>query len=797
MKDEEPLPIETIRPAFNIAVDKGPVVITSPTGSGKSTAVPRWCAKKGRVLVIEPRRVACRGLASRVAELEGCALGLKVGYAVRDDSRYCDETSILFATPGVVLRYLADGRSLSFDIVIIDEFHERSLDVDLLAALLLMRFSGPLVIMSATMDADRIAAHVKGLHLTADTRRFPVSEVFIPGKTLLPDSRGLAERVEQALTKVPSDAGDVLIFLPGKAEIAALSRRLSEKRHFEILEIHGGLSLEAQSRVFVQGAAQRVILATNVAETSITIPNIGVVVDSGLVKRNRFFNGRGYLTEVPIALDSAAQRAGRAGRLRPGICFRLWSKEAVLDPITPPEIYRESLDTMLLAAAACGATVDELPFLDRPKPYAVEAAKSAIFSLGAIGSDARITERGRRLFGLPLDPAQGALLVEAERLGCIEDAVDLIAAEAVGRPLFVQGRRPENEQNDLRAPGCDAVAHILAVRMGDAAQHGLDPFVLKEARAVRKRLRDVWSLTREIKEPTRIERSLLIEAALAADPRCAYIARRRRGRVFWANGGTEITLGRSSAVDESKADAVLVLSSMALGTSLMDTEIFATCAMPVTFSALSKAELGEETVSHAAKDKGVVTAQISRVFAGAVIDTREEIPTGGLARDAIAAIFLRDGFFRKSREAAEQTLIAAALARALTSSHKPIEAMDLGVWQEVDEVLSLEAWVKQKLVALGVSSGADFSLLSPEDFLPPTLPEETRARLDRDFPRRLSLGDVKYDILYDLANMEATLVMTEGTRQTPPPLSTLPRLKGFRIRAKHHSKVWVLKEKDR
>jgi hypothetical protein len=295
---------------------------------------------------------------------------------------------------------------------------------------------------------------------------------------------------------------------------------------------------------------------------------------------------------------------------------------------------------------------------------------------------------------------------------------------------------------------------------------------------------------------SRIDRSLLIEAALAADPRCAYIARRRRGRVFWAGGGTEIGIGRTSAVDEDKAKAIVVLSSMAIGLSLVETKIIATAAMPVHYTALAKAGLGEETVTHAAKEGGVATAEISRVFAGAVIDTREEIPEGALARDAVAALFFRDRFFRESRNAAEKILEAAALARGLNAARWMSEGLDLGEWQD-DEIPSPSVWVERRLIALGVSSGADLPMLSPEDFLPPNLPEETEARLDREFPRRLSLGDVKYDIVYDLANREATLIMTEGKRQTPPPLTTLPSLRGFKIRAKHHSKVWVLRDTDR
>lgn len=792
MTDGTQLSIEGIRGAFEEAVARGAVVISSPTGSGKSTAVPRWWSRTGRVLVIEPRRVACRGLASWVAKLEETPLGKGVGYAVRDDRRYSDDSRIVFATPGVVLRWMSDGQPLRFDGVIIDEFHERSLDVDLLLALLMTRLSGRLTVMSATMAAGRVAEHLDATLLTAKARRYPVEEVYVAGNALLPDTRGLSSRVDKALERI-RDTGDVLLFLPGKAEIAAMAGHLEKQRRFEVLQIHGGLTLEEQSRVFEPGEKQRVILATNVAETSITIPNIGTVLDSGLVRRTRYVDGRGYLTLVPVALDSADQRAGRAGRLREGTCFRLWSQEAVLSPTTPPEIHREALSPLLLAAAACGERVDDLPFLDPPKPYAVDAARDDLSALGAVDGASRITERGRRLFGLPLDAALGSLLVEAEKESCIEAAIDLVAALSVGRAMFTGDRRMLDEQDDLRIDGCDALAHIRAVREGHARRHRLSPFVLKESRAIRRRLRAAWSLPDA--PPPPVDRNALVRAALRADRKCGYIARRRRGRVHWANGGTEITLSRESAVDEDKENAVAVLASMAFGTSLVDARIIATAAMPVTFRQLRDAGYGEERVDNAAREGGTVQARITRVFAGAVIESREEMPVGALARQAIASLFIDGKLYPNALAKTRSILDAAALARRLTASSAFAPDMDLGPWASEEVVLSPDAWVANHLETLGVVSGNDLSLLSEGDFIAPDLPTETRDFIDREFPRQLSLGDVKYVIEYDLAKREATLVMTEGKRKLPPPVTTLPTLRGFRVRAKHHSKVWVLRER--
>ncbi|TNF24256.1 MAG: ATP-dependent RNA helicase, partial [Deltaproteobacteria bacterium] len=370
------LPIDALRQAFDAALRAGPVVVTAPTGSGKSTRVPSWCP--GPVLVVEPRRVACRSLARRVAELEGTSVGAEVGYHVRDDRRASDATRILFATPGVVLRWLAGGAALPFATVILDELHERSLDVDLLLALLLSRRPAQLVAMSATLDAERVAAHLGGTLLRGDGRLFPVAVSYLGEPAALPTSEGLADRVADAVARAEQDPGDVLVFLPGKAEIARVADRLERRCPHEVLQLHGALPAEVQDRAFSPGPRRRVILATNVAETSLTLPRIGVVIDAGLVRRTRYHHGRGVLTLTAIAGDSADQRTGRAGRLGPGVCYRLWGRAGRLEPVTPPEIARESLVPLVLGAAACGADVDALAFLDPPAGHAVAQARGEL-----------------------------------------------------------------------------------------------------------------------------------------------------------------------------------------------------------------------------------------------------------------------------------------------------------------------------------------------------------------------------------------------------------------------------------
>ena len=818
------LPIDAIRDEVLAAAERAPVVVSSPTGSGKSTQVPRWFARLGRVLVVEPRRVACRSLAVRVAELEGARLGEAVGYTVRDDHRARASTRTTFATPGVVLRMLAssgDNALDSYATIIIDELHERSLDVDLICALLLGRYRGRLLAMSATLDGERVARYLGGAHIHAPGRVFPVVKHYLPGPkgTLLPEARGVEDRVVSAIRAARGDPGDILVFLPGKAEIGATAAALRRASDLDIetLTLHGGLTLAEQSRVFRGGSARRVILSTNVAETSLTIDGVGVVIDSGLVRQTRYFRGRGFLMLVPIASDSADQRAGRAGRTAPGICYRLWSPSARLAEATAPEVYRESLVPLVLAAASCGAAVDALPFLDPPKSHAVEAATEELQALGALDSAAgaaatsTLTERGRRLFGLPLDSHLGRLLVEAEtqppeRFG---DVVDLVAALSVGRPLFAGRRREADEDgeldHELRSGGSDAVALVRAVRRGDARMHGLNRFVLQEARAASRRLRKAFGLPARASDPEAPDRrsaaafsEAIARLALAADPRCAHVKRVRKRRVAWSNGGTEIELGSSSVVDPEEVDAIAVLDSRAIGVGRRDTRVIATCALPLRLRAMADAGLGRDRLARVALtgDRSVV-AVIDRVYARRVLATREDVPVGALAREGIRDLFVRGTLFRGAAGPALGRLAAARLYLRLVANR--LEASDpewechpewSGVGPHVPED---GEWVLRRLEVLGVESGDDATLLDPADLTPPPLPDSVRVLLDRSYPQEVSLGDATYKVEYDLSGRRVALHQTRGDRKEPPALSYLPRFTGFGIEVVARGKRRVLR----
>jgi ATP-dependent helicase HrpB len=439
----------------------GCLVLSAPTGSGKSTQVPRYLRGrvKGRVLVLEPRRLSARSLAQRVAQEEKVPLGSKVGYQVRFDSRCGPGTEVVFQTYGLfVAQLLQDPKLSGVGAVLLDEFHERTLDADLaLAWLKALRRERPelkLVVMSATLEPGELRSYLPGAAaVDVPGRLHPVKVSHHP----LTAREGAAEGTLAALRELAKQGldGSVLVFLPGLREIRRARAVLTpwcREQGLGLHALHGSMELSEQSAVMEEGAA-KVILATNVAETGLTIPGVTAVIDSGLhrVAAHDAARGINTLYVARISRANAAQRAGRAGRTAPGRCVRLWSlaDEAGMAPGLKPEMSRLELSSLRLQAASLPGPVD---WLTPPPEAAWAAAGRSLEALGAV-KDGRITARGRALLRYPAPPRVAAVLEDARALG--PEGYERACAMAA---LFESEARRPDAALDLSAAASDLLA---------------------------------------------------------------------------------------------------------------------------------------------------------------------------------------------------------------------------------------------------------------------------------------------------------------------------------------------------
>lgn len=456
------LPVEELAgPLVRALSSHGCAVVYAPTGSGKSTRIPRMLLEglpqedKRRIVVLQPRRLAARALARRVAWECGCQPGGLVGYHVRFERVFGSQTRILFITEGILPGMLADDPELSgVAAIVFDEFHERHLqsDVGIALARSLQKRNRPdlgIVVMSATLDTQAVATYLGACPvLGVEARSFPIA-IRYAGDTQ--KDRGgreverIWDRAAREFERMAADGldGHTLIFMPGAYEIertvAAMSR-LRCARGVSVLPLHGGLSPAKQDAAIGPSESPKVIVATNVAETSLTIEGVTAVIDSGLAKVPRYDPRRGIdvLLIEKIAQSSAAQRAGRAGRTAPGRCIRLWSEatQARLPAQGLPEIARVDLSECLLSLKAMGFTeLGSFPWLEPPMEETLLRATALLEEIGACRPDGTLTATGRRLARLPVHPRLARLLDEGGRRGCLDEAARL-AALLQGRPIL-------------------------------------------------------------------------------------------------------------------------------------------------------------------------------------------------------------------------------------------------------------------------------------------------------------------------------------------------------------------------
>ncbi|HEU0132593.1 MAG TPA: ATP-dependent RNA helicase HrpA [Mycobacteriales bacterium] len=468
------------------------VVVAGETGSGKTTQLPKICLELGRGIRgtighSQPRRLAARTVADRIAEELGTDLGTTVGFKVRFADRSNDDTLVKLMTDGVLLAEIQSDRELrQYDTLIIDEAHERSLNVDFLLGylkrLLPRRPDLKVIVTSATIETERFSAHFGGAPvMTVSGRTYPVEVRYRPPDEDTDPVQAVVDAVREVRHEGP---GDVLVFLSGEREIrdtADALRRL-DLRDTEVLPLYARLSHAEQHRVFERSNGRRVVLATNVAETSLTVPGIRYVVDPGTARISRY-STRLKVQRLPIeavSQASANQRKGRCGRVAEGICVRLYSEEDFLarPEYTDPEIQRTNLASVVLRMAALGlGQVEEFPFVDPPDRRAVRDGVALLHELGALEEgrgEPRLTPLGRRLAQLPLDPRFGRMVLEADGNGCLREVLVIAAALTVQDPR----ERPADKQqaaDAMHARFADPASDFLAyLKLWDHLQERQD-----------------------------------------------------------------------------------------------------------------------------------------------------------------------------------------------------------------------------------------------------------------------------------------------------------------------------------
>lgn len=463
----EALPVSQARKEILAALKAHQVIIVcGATGSGKSTQLPKFCLEVGRgcagqIAHTQPRRLAARALAERVAEEIGEEVGQTVGWQVRFKNVTSAQTRVKLLTDGVLLNELRHDRRLSrYDTIIIDEAHERSLNIDFLLGYLrqlaAQRPDLKIIITSATLDAEKFSRHFDNA---------PVIEV--PGKShpielryAPPDDEDLTEAIAQQVSSLwRGDGGDILVFLPGEREIrdtaTHLERhpRLAKWPDKQILPLFARQGSAGQQKIFHPGKQRRVVLATNVAETSLTVPGIRHVIDTGLARISRY-NPRSKIQNLQIeaiAQANADQRKGRCGRTAPGVCVRLYDADEfeARPRYTEAEILRTNLASVLLQMADLGlGDPADFPFIDPPHQRYLNDARRLLDQLQALRSDGRLTRSGRRIARLPVDPRLGRILLEAERNHCVADVLPIVAALSMQDP---RERDPEKRERSDQA----------------------------------------------------------------------------------------------------------------------------------------------------------------------------------------------------------------------------------------------------------------------------------------------------------------------------------------------------------
>ncbi|AXB31223.1 ATP-dependent RNA helicase [Vibrio campbellii] len=781
------LPIDSLQAEFDQLVNHHHLVVEAETGSGKSTRLPLWAANHGRVLVIEPRRIACTSLAEFLAEQSGQPLGKQIGYAIKLHAHYDENTNVVFVTPGVALRWFAEDKLASFDIVMVDEFHERRWDIDLLTAILKQEKQHRLIVTSATLEGEKLANYLDAKRLRSEGRCFPVT---VTHRSLdsryLPNKKGCENDVVRTVKEALEDEeGDILVFLPGRKEITQCSQMLQNLDDVLVVKLHASVSDEERHCALTVQKQRKVVLATNVAETSLTIPNIRVVIDSGLERRTVQRNGRTALTLTNISKASAAQRMGRAGRVAEGACIRLFGEHAPLELVTPPELHREELVEPMLAAACCGYRLSELSFLDSVPEKSLNSALQTLQGMEAIDEQGDITEHGKKVYPLPIDALFADLVTRIQTKLEKEAMIDLAAALSVPAQLYqLQGGESAEALAQEEPFGCDASLMIRLVRGEQPPGVNIDASVLDEAQGLAKQMREVFELP-DLEVASRYKRDELTKAIATLHPELVFVRRERR-RDALGNGLMEMMVGRNSRFPE-KSEAALVLDSHSVpGRGVKQTLNLASVMLPVSLKLLRELELGEWQQGETNYDEEAPRATMHLTYAGRTICTEFQALEGDVAVQSIVAMIEAETLLPGFAPLRKQQIQHWKIYNALGLNPEPVDKAKL-------DGLSLSTWLVEQLETLGVESMEDIELFEADDIPFEGIPDWEYQDFAEQFPLKLLLAELKLDVEYFVSRKLVHVIYTDGNRKGDPKRWELPRWSGWKVQYKKASRVLDVK----
>jgi ATP-dependent helicase HrpB len=743
------LPIESVLPAVRAALgDARSAVLQAAPGAGKTTGVPpalleeRWLTGE-RIIMLEPRRLATRAAARRMAYLLGESVGDTVGFRVRGETRVGARTRIEVVTEGILTRMVQSDPALDgIGLVIFDEYHERSLDADLALALTLeardvLRPDLRVLVMSATLDGARVARMLGDVPvITSEGRTFPIETRYVERQSDVRVEDAAAAVVRRALR---DDPGDILVFLPGAGEIRRTyellaANTLPQRTH--VLPLHGNLSPEEQDQAILPSAPgdRKVVLATSIAETSLTIEGVRVVVDSGLARVPKFSprTGMTRLESVRVSQASADQRRGRAGRVERGVCYRLWGEheQHALLAYSTPEILEADLAPVALELAAAGVTDPaSLRWLDAPPAAAYAQARELLAELGALEvrdgvgrTGDRITARGRRMLELPLHPRLAHMVLEGERLGFVRLACDLAALLSERDPV----------RSDTGAPvDADIDTRIALIRGGAHAPSSLGHRVDTEA---------VRRIRREADRLQRMGNSDRASAPWAGSPdesgavglllafaypdRIGQLRAPRSGRFLLRNGN-----GAVLAAAQALSDAPYIVAAELDGRR-PESRIFLAAA--VTLEAIEQ-HFGEQIVTEQViewdpRERAVSARTVERLGAIVLAERPLRTPDESRVTDVLLAGLAREGI---------DALPWNDRARSLRQRLGFLRSLDPS-WPDVSDAVltsTLGAWLGPYLA--GARSLADLSRVDLAAALSNALSWDRRTAIDELAPTHI------------------------------------------------------------